>query len=361
MSHEKEASTQATTLKPSTLDTVIFEKKTVKDEATENKAAENSVGTSPQKPVEKTPPLDHALHQQKPLSPTGEMIFEELTQQCVRKLYANLGDERRDFTPDLIKDIDRQSEKAANFIFHAHTLKGTRSTDKQTEHFLQRAKYELDRITEIRDDIIAGWKTVDSYRGEKDELIAHMMAERQASVEGRMYLEAKHRGLKPEGFNPAGFNPTGLTPSPTIPDLAREEIKQNRATTVILAEELATKQRLSASAATLCAKDITRYMETHGQKPSSEQISAMAQISKDLDKQGYASSIGTHNIEYLRRRDGDLQFRDWSASIKDLSGFRDFPHAVQDYTQPQARTKSYGTEKPIGEQKENRQDYRMDM
>ncbi len=93
----------------------------------------------------------------------------------------------------------------ANFIFYAHTLKGTRASEKQLGHFLQRAKYELDRIPEIRDEIIAGWKKFDSYRGEKDELISHMMAERQASVEGRMYLEAKQRSLRLEGFNPAGF------------------------------------------------------------------------------------------------------------------------------------------------------------
>ncbi|MBA3814391.1 MAG: toprim domain-containing protein [Alphaproteobacteria bacterium] len=356
VSHEKEAATQATTLKTSTLDNKVFEKKSVENGVVENRTSENSVETPPQKSEGPPTPLDHAHSKQKPTSPSGERVFEELVQQCVRKLYANLGDERRDLTPELIKDIDRQAEKTANFIFHAHTLKGTRVSEKQTDHFLQRAKYELDRIPEIRDEIIADWKKINSYKSEKDELIAHMMAERQASVEGRMYLETKQKGLKPEGLNP-----TGLTPSSTIPDLAREEIKQNRATTTILAEKLATKQRLSEFAATQCAKDITRYMETHGQKPTSTQMSAMAQISRELDKQGYDPSIGSHNIEYLRRRDGDLKIRNWSASSKDLSGFKDFPHASQDYANHQARITSYGHNKPVREQEENRQDYGMDM
>ncbi|MBA3814274.1 MAG: hypothetical protein H0X26_07275 [Alphaproteobacteria bacterium] len=46
------------------------------------------------------------------------------------------------------------------------------------------------------------------------------------------------------GGNSAGLNPAGLRPPLTIPHLAREEIKQNRATTAILAEKLVTKERL---------------------------------------------------------------------------------------------------------------------
>ncbi|MBA3814593.1 MAG: AAA family ATPase [Alphaproteobacteria bacterium] len=315
----------------------------IREEVREEEILKNPI-TNDKKPLGKLPAI------------SGEKVFEKLIQQCAQKLYATLGEERRDFTPDLNKDIDRQAERAANFIFHTHTLKGTRPTEKQAAHFLERAKYELDRIPEIRDEIIAGWKKLNSYKSEKDELIAHMIAERQASVEGRMCLEIKQRGLTPTELNPGG-----LTPSSTIPDLAKEEIKQNRATTVILAEKLVTKQRLSELAATQCAKDIIRYMETHGQKPTAEQMSAMAQISRDLDKQGYDHSIGSHNIEYLRWRDGDLRLRDWSASSRNLEGFRDFPHAVQDYTQSENRTKSYAQEQSVHAQEENLKSYEMDF
>lgn len=305
----------------------------------EKKTAEKTAIALPQKTEGKVTlsVRDHAIRDslsqehlnEKPIRIDGKAIFEELTKQCVQKLYAYLGEKKLDLTPDLIQRTDRQAEKAANYIFHAHTFKGTRPTEKQTEQFLLRAKYELDRIPEIRDELITGWKKVNSYKGEKDELIAHMIAERQASIEGRLYLETKQRGL---------------TPSSKIPELAKEEIKQNKVTTTTLAEKLEAKQRLSESAATFCAKDISRYMETHGQKPTSEQVTALVQISRELEKQGYDSSIGSHNVEYLRRRDGELQFRNWAASRKDLSGFREFPHRVQDYSQIQVRGISYGTD-----------------
>jgi hypothetical protein len=54
---------------------------------------------------------------------TGADVFEELTKQCIQKLYTYLGEEKRDLTPDLIKRVENQAEKAANFIFHAHTLR----------------------------------------------------------------------------------------------------------------------------------------------------------------------------------------------------------------------------------------------
>ena len=70
-------------------------------------------------------------------------------------------------------------------------------------------------------------------------------------------------------------------------------------------------------------------------------MSAMVQISRELDKQAYSPSMGSHNIEYLRRRDGDLQFRELASQGKDLSGFKDFPHREQSYAQPQTIVKSY--------------------
>lgn len=224
------------------------------------------------------------------------------------------------------KRVEKQAEKAANFIFHAHALKDTQPREKETKHFLLRAKYELDRIPEIRDNIIASWQKAGSYKGESDELIAHMIAERQASIEGRMYLAAKQAGFKP---------------LPMIPDLAAKELQTNRARTETLTQELIQKHGLSETAATDCAKDILRHQETHGEKPSSEQMAAMVQISRELDKQGDPSSMGQANIEYLRRRNGDLQFREMVSHGKGLSGFREFPYKEQSYSQSQAIERSY--------------------
>lgn len=285
------------------------------------------------------------------ISTKNEGVFEQLTQQCLQKLYAYLGEERIDLNPDLIKRIEKQAEKAANYIFHAHTLKGTQPTEKETKQFLLRAKYELDRTPEIRDEIIHKWQQAGSYKGEKDELIAHMIAERQASIEGRMVLEAKQAGLRPLSI---------------IPDLAAKELKVNRTKTETFAQELAKKHGLSETAAMDCAKNILRHQETHGEKPSSKQMTAIVQISRELDKQGYPSSMGSHNIEYLRRRDGDLQFREMASQERDLSGFKEFPHKEKSYAQPHATVKSYWTEsygktKPTPSVEENAKFYEMEL
>lgn len=135
----------------------------------------------------------------------------------------------------------------------------------------------------------------------------------------------------------------------------------HRETTETLAQELAKKHDLSESAATDCAKDILRHQDTHGEKPSSEQMAAMAQISRGLDKQTYPSSMGPHNIEYLRRRDGDLQFREMASAAKDLSGFKDFPHKEKSYFQPHAPAKSYETQKTARAIEENAKGYEMEL
>jgi hypothetical protein len=233
-----------------------------------------------------------------------------------------LGEEKTGLTPDLISRVEKQAEKAAHFIFFTHTLKGTQPTEKETKRFLLRAKYELDRTSEIRDELIHGWQKTGEYKGTKDELIAHMIAERQASIEGRMYLDAKQKGL---------------TPLSVIPDLAEKELKAHRTKTEPLAQELIQKHNLSESAATNCAKDILRHQETHGEKTSSTHVSIMVQISRELDQKNYDPSIGGHNIEYLRRRDGDLMFREMTSQGKDLSRFRDFPY----------REKAYGYSQPL--------------
>lgn len=204
----------------------------------------------------------------------------------------------------------------------------------------------MDRTPEIRDELIHKWRQAGSYKGEKDELIAHMIAERQASIEGRMFLEAKQAGLKP---------------LPIIPDLAEKEIKTHRATTETLAQELSKKHGLSESAATNCAKDILRYQETHGEKPSDSQMAAMVQISRELDKADYPATVGQANIEYLRRREGDIQLRELASAAKDLSGFRDFPYGDRTNYQPQTPVKSYETTKPARAIEENAKSYELEL
>ena len=246
--------------------------------------------------------------------------FAEIEKRCVRYLCDYLEKENRPLTPELKERIVLQSEKAADFMFHAHALKGTSLTEEQTRPYLLRAKYELDRIPEIRRDIIKDWQREDNFNEKTDGLFAHMIAERQASIEGRLYFEAKQKGQNP--------------PS-RIEDIAERELKENGEQTKELTEKLSQKYGLSESAATLCAKNVLRYKETHGEKPTSGQIESMVQISREIEKRDYAHSskgLGSHEIEFLRRRIGDFLFRNTSFDKK-------FP-AVPEIQQAQTHAKT---------------------
>lgn len=160
-----------------------------------------------------------------------------------------------------------------------------------------RAKYELNRLPEIRKDLIEEWQDKDKFK-EKDELLAHLIAERRASIEGRLYLEAKQRGLKP---------------SPDIEEFAKKELSENRKRATKLSQELSQKHTLSEKAALYCAKNVLRYKEIHGELPPEKHIKTMAEIAKIIDDKNRLPIPNTpnqHEMDYLSRREGDLYFRD---------------------------------------------------
>ncbi|MBA3814549.1 MAG: hypothetical protein H0X26_08730 [Alphaproteobacteria bacterium] len=80
-----------------------------------------------------------------------------------------------------------------------------------------------------------------------------MIAGRQASIEGRLFLEAKEAGQKP---------------SPNIPQLAEIEFKNNRAHTKAFSKQLGIKYFLSKSVAKECARNFLMHQATHGAKPT---------------------------------------------------------------------------------------------
>lgn len=62
------------------------------------------------------------------------------------------------------------------------------------------------------------------------------------------------------------------------------------------------QRALYESAATYCAKDILRYPETHGEKPTTGQTTAMAEIALKLEDKyniPFAKEVGSHNLEYM--------------------------------------------------------------
>ncbi|MBY0501360.1 MAG: MobA/MobL family protein [Alphaproteobacteria bacterium] len=251
----------------------------------------------------------------KPKAKHTEWTFREIEKKCTQYLYNYLEKEKRSLTPELKERIVLQAKKAADFIFHAHTLKGTNTTEEQTKLFLLRAKYELDRISEIRKVIVQDWQREGNFNERKDLLIAHMITERQASIEGRLYLEAKQKGQSPP------FD---------IANLAEKELEKHRAQTKELAKKISDKYSLSEKAATFCAKNVLRYKETHGEKPSADQLSNMVKIAQELGEKEYnhlslSKKYESHEVEYFRRKEGDALFRNAPFEEK-LPQIHEFQH-----------------------------------
>lgn len=125
-----------------------------------------------------------------------------------------------------------------------------------------------------------------------------MIAERQASIEGRLFLEAKQEGLKPAS---------------NIPQLAEAELKAHRAETKTLAQKFGVQYSLSKNTANECAKNVLRYQETHGTKPTNTQMTAMAEIAHKIEEKypdSLEKDLGSHNLLYLRRMDADSMFKE---------------------------------------------------
>ncbi|HBG35144.1 MAG TPA: hypothetical protein DER04_00875, partial [Holosporales bacterium] len=63
-------------------------------------------------------------------------------------------------------------------------------------------------------------------------------------------------------------------------------------------------------------KDILRYKETHGDSPSQKQVETFVHIAKDLEKTYPYKAKETPTDIYLRRKEGDLLFRQMTISDK---------------------------------------------
>ncbi|MBX9621940.1 MAG: MobA/MobL family protein [Alphaproteobacteria bacterium] len=225
-------------------------------------------------------------------------VFNQITKSCEKVLYAYMATENISMTHELKERIPLQAERAANFIFYAHTINGSEPTEKETKHFLARAKYELDRIPHIKEKFTEEWHKRGNFDEQKDPLLIHMIAERQASIEGRLFLEAKQEGLKP---------------STNIPQLAEAEFKAHRGETKALAQKLGVQYSFSENAANECTKNILKYQETHGTRPTNTQMTAMAEIAHQIEEKypdSLEKDLGSHNLVYLRRMNADSMFKE---------------------------------------------------
>jgi hypothetical protein len=74
-----------------------------------------------------------------------------------------------------------------------------------------------------------------------------------------------------------------LTLLQTLKNWLKKSSKIHRQEAKELAKGLSQKYFLSENSALECAKNILRYKETHGEKPSEDQTSQMAEIQKTLE------------------------------------------------------------------------------
>ncbi|MBP9691771.1 MAG: AAA family ATPase [Alphaproteobacteria bacterium] len=223
--------------------------------------------------------------------------FQEIVAYCEKRLHDALARDKKPLTKERAQRFPLQAERTATFLVHAYERNGRNPTEEEIAQLSLRAKYEMHRIPEIRQDLIKDWQEKDSFK-ENDGLRAHMIAERLASIEGRLYLKAKQDGTK--------------VPS-NIAHLAHQELKKHKDQTPKLAEELSQKHSLSKVEATNSAKDVLRYKEVHGEHPSEPQIANMAKIAQKLETKYHTSTFNKKfsslEADYYQRHEGDLLFK----------------------------------------------------
>lgn len=219
------------------------------------------------------------------MEPT-ETNFTKLTRACEQRLYDYLDRHNMPLTPQRFERIPLQAERAATFIQHVYGDTAVLPPEQETVNFCLRAKYELNRLPEIQRDLMD--------QGEDNPFRAYRIADRLASIEGRLYLEARLKGTEP------------LYPSYD----AKKELARHRDQLPHLIQDLKQWYYLSNAAAQNCAQDILRYKETHGENPSGRQMEKMIEISRQLEDKEYGyHSRGSAETEFLRRREGDLLFK----------------------------------------------------
>ncbi|MBY0293123.1 MAG: hypothetical protein K2W92_07550, partial [Alphaproteobacteria bacterium] len=258
-----------------------------------------------------------SLYKEKPInqekSGSRWESFEALVQFCENRLWDIIKQENILVTSEKKQRIPLQAERTAEFLLHRHGLEKTPPQPEEMTWLFLRAKYELNRTPEISKELIREWDRDGNFNEDKDGIFAHMIAERLASIEGRLYFEAKKNGLKP--------------PS-NIEELAQKELEVHRQQAKELAKTLSQKYSFSTESALECAKNILRYKETHGEKPSENQRGQMAEIQKTLEgrEPTYASQgFLSHEIAFFKRREADLLFR--SVAQEKISKEIDHTHA----------------------------------
>lgn len=225
-----------------------------------------------------------------------ETNFTKLAQLCEQRLHDILERKNLPLTSGRANRIPIQAERTAAFILHAYGDTSVLPPEHEVVNFSLRAKYELNRLPEIQKDLME--------QGETNAYRAYNIADRLASIEGRLYFEALQKGGEP------------LHPSFD----AKREFDKNQGQAPQLAAELIRTHYISDKVTLQCARDLLHYRETHGENPSADQLEKMIQISKQLENKEYKHRFydcDSKERNFLCNRERELLFRhglDYDAS-----------------------------------------------
>lgn len=247
-----------------------------------------------------------SLAENKSLETTTKFIepnFQTLMHQCEQRLHDLLGRENLPLAIDRKERIELQAERMAGYIMHSHGLNGGMPRESGMVQLSRRAEYELSRVPEIQRDLMD--------EREENPFRAYKIAERLASIEGRLTYETVQKGTEPPLY---------------LSYVAKKEFNQHREQLPDLAQELMKWYDLSDTAAQHCAQNMLRYKEMQGAPPSADQTAKMAQISRQLEHKEYTHLSHDREAEtsgFLRGREADLLFR--NGLVYDAS--RELDHA----------------------------------
>lgn len=244
--------------------------------------------------------------------------FETMASFCEKRLFSVFeSDNGRQPHESERPELMAQVHKTADFILNQYIGKSLNPTNAEIKILSERAGYEVDRISELHQRIMKDWKESGQFN-KNDEIMAYLTAERLTSIEGRLLFEAKQKGQRV---------------SLSIQDHAQQELNHNIEKTEKLTAQISEVHSLSKSSALLCAHLTLRHKETHGENPSSVQMNAMVQISRDLEQAKenlFLKGFNKHESHFLLKRAAESRLRgtsfDSSTSFSELRQIQDQFH-----------------------------------
>ncbi len=224
-----------------------------------------------------------------------------------------------------VKDLFHENEKFYRYDRHKELEKEkpfvTINEDKHSFAFenlkqVCRAKYEVERVQDIFKEMMG----VNSRKFKSvGELEIHMIAERRASIEGRILQEV---------FQNKREMPQNLE------SFANIEVKDNMRKQKVLKIEIAKSHNLSDEVASYTSIFMAHHKDMHGKDPTTDQMKIMIHVSQELIYRKQALKLehcDSREIDYRLIKEGEQLVNIYSVSGKSLS-FKEL-QKIQDYSQ----------------------------